>query len=391
MSTTLSSRCEKALERVAEVLRSLVPQFAQLEEDGSGPPAALALRDALSAFPMPSDVLLINAAGFPAARDPARWWSLVRYDLCRPTTNEVRFAEEVKAADLPGEQSMLAEHFGVAAEGLKSICNLTLVSGWHHHLFTFLAPHDIRTQPEAYGQELAHQIVMDSRFTDVFLDEVDFNAKHNLVADEVLSPTDLLQLHPTSAFFPLTLEESQREVAGIQLIPQVPESVRRVVHWAKRLYVFGYFEYGFFTVANHYAFAALEAALHARWSAALPSPSVLRHVDKKKCVAEITLERTGHAAIRSYCRARGWQVSHVTVNGEPFPFTAPKLLGSLRGKNIINDWQRRRFRDTWLELRNYRSHLEFCPIDSPTGETLARAVEEINTLFDSLPPLSAVI
>jgi len=92
-----------------------------------------------------------------------------------------------------------------------------------------------------------------------------------------------------------------------------------------------------------------------------------------------------HLKIKNHCKTYKWNGRKVTVNGKPFPFTAGMVVDWLRKDGIINDWQKKRFKEVSLELRNSHSHLEFCSTDNPGASTIAHAVEEINTLFDSLP------
>ena len=83
----------------------------------------------------------------------------------------------------------------------------------------------------------------------------DFKAKYGLQPDPVLSPEDLLRMDfatglPSSNHLRRSsLEQFQEELADIQPIPQVPESVKEVIRRAKKLYIYGFFEYAFFTVA----------------------------------------------------------------------------------------------------------------------------------------------
>jgi hypothetical protein len=391
-SRTLADELAKAHEGVASILRSACPQFVHLKPDGSGSPLMLALRDAFHAFPTPTENLLVDAGGFPSWRDNAPYWTIVRYDLSYPNTNTIRFVREVRASELPLNRSLLSEHFGMDDDSLDDVCALRIVCSWDEHFFTLFAPFDIRKQTEDYARELAEHVVRDLAFRDMFVRETDFNAKHGLKPDQVLSFADLTKIDELSACLVRfdrselpSVEDRQQGVANVQLIPQVPEAVCRALHWAKRLYVFGYFEYGFYTIALHYACLALEAALHARWSATLTRPCTLRPTDKTKAVEQVTLDHPSHVAIRSYCKRQGWRVGRVLVNGERFPHTARAVVASLRSNGIINDWQAEQLKELWLELRNYHSHLEFCPVETPAAGTLARAAYEINTLFDSLP------
>lgn len=384
----------EAHERVSMILRGTCPAHVQLKPDGSGSPRMIALRDAFHAFPAPTHNLLVDAAGFPSWRDNSPFWTIVRYDLSHPNANTVRFAQEVSASDLPLHRSLLSEYFGVGDDSLEAVCALKIICSWDDHFFTLFAPFDIRRQTQDYARELAEHISQDSNFTDLFVREMDFNARYGLKADRVLSFDNLTRIDDLSACFvridtcePPSLEDRQLDVANVQLIPQVPEDVRRALHWAKRLYVFGYFEYGFYTVALHYAYLALEAALHARWSATLVRPCTLKYADKKKAAEEVSLDNPSHMAVRSYCRQRGWRTDRALVNGERFPHTAGAVLACLRQSGIVSDWQAEQLKNLWLALRNYHSHLEFCPVETPGAGTLARAAYEINQLFDSLPVL----
>lgn len=58
-----------ALERVAAKVRSFMPQFVDLQPDGSGAPQMLAMRDAFLAFPAPAEVLFIDGKGMAERRD----------------------------------------------------------------------------------------------------------------------------------------------------------------------------------------------------------------------------------------------------------------------------------------------------------------------------------
>src|ERR1035441_8289075 len=90
----------------------------------------------------------------------------------------------------------------------------------------------------------------------------DFNKKYGLVAEPVLDDAAVLSPDSLSSMFVrvdtglmASLNDVQTALAQILLIPQVPESVSSTFRIAKRLYLFGRFEYGFYTVSHRYAFA----------------------------------------------------------------------------------------------------------------------------------------
>jgi hypothetical protein len=224
----------------------------------------------------------------------------------------------------------------------------------------------------------------------MFMQVTDFNAKYQLASDSILSDDELMRRdrdsgeYLDSSYQQMSLRQRQEEVSSIQLIPQVPESVKEVVRRAKRLYIFGHFEYSFFTIARHYAYAALESALHNRWNATLPLQLVLRHEKSKTISESVTVDRMGWRSIKEYCKNHGWNSHKVFVNGKRFPTSAAKVVEQLREEGIINDWQLWRMRDVYLGLRNSHSHLEFCSTDLPGAGPILRVVEEINKMFDSV-------
>jgi hypothetical protein len=97
--------------------------------------------------------------------------------------------------------------------------------------------------------------------------------------------------------------------------------VREIIRRAKKLYIYGYFEYSFFTIASHYTYAAMEAALRARWSLSLPRPCKLTFKDR-----EVETDRIGFGEIESYCTIHGWKIQKLFVNGKAFPWKSDMLL-----------------------------------------------------------------
>jgi hypothetical protein len=85
-----------------------------------------------------------------------------------------------------------------------------------------------------------------------------------LKKDKIFS--SFVKLDKSGKLQEITIENLQENVCGIQLIPNVPEGVKKVFNGAKRLYIFGYFEYYFFTISQHYAYLALESALRNKYS-----------------------------------------------------------------------------------------------------------------------------
>ncbi len=282
-----------AVQRVASAVHELIPKFVSLLPDGSGSPCALAKQALFRA--VPADVLFIDASKRPERKEGDDVWTLIRFDLLEPGVSQVRFVDELEAEELSHHGELLSEHFNINDPVQSGLSDLKFKSCIQQQQYTFLGSFDIRKSPERYGAELCFWLNLETSLVQFFLKEPDFESRYGLRPDPIVSAPELLRLdfatdaHPTdNRLRRYTLQELQEDVADIQLIPQVPDGVRELIGRAKMLYVYGYFEYSFFTIASHYTHAAIEAALRARWSLCLPLPSTLKFKDK-----EVSTERTG--------------------------------------------------------------------------------------------------
>jgi hypothetical protein len=200
-------------------------------------------------------------------------------------------------------------------------------------------------------------------------------------ADPVLPPNELLQIHYLTAGFvkfytgrPPSLEEVQQALSDIRLRMSVPEPVRHTFGLSKRLYLFGYFEYGFFTISQHYAFLALEAAVYSRWISDLPTEvevQVPPNVPYK-------MHRPTHEELFNHWMASGRRLK---VEGQDFPNSVHKVLGRFVAKGLITAEQRERM-EAAMHLRNEMSHTESQTIDVPKISTLAITAELVNAIYN---------
>jgi hypothetical protein len=234
-------------------------------------------------------------------------------------------------------------------------------------------------------------------------EQIDFKHLYNLPSDRITSISEAIE-EPQKRIYPKTsFEDLQKHVADIQLIPKVPDPVKRVFKCAKDLYIFGHFRYIFFTVSSHYAFLAVESALKHRYIQSLGGKAVV--VGKNRKVDEIV--NPTYQRIEEFCwqkelvrsqkkvnsgsqsRAECFQFEiqskpqKVTVNGEPFPHSMRKLLDWMVEKGIIAKSERLLY-DSSKRLRNGLSHLEFAPILIPNPVALARVAYQINRLFHQM-------
>jgi len=210
-----------------------------------------------------------------------------------------------------------------------------------------------------------------------------FNKKYQLTPEPVLDDADVLSPDFLSSSFVRSdtgvipsLKDVQIALADILLIPQVPESVGRTFRIAKRLYLFGRFEYEFFNVSQHYAFLAMEAAILRRWTASLPDPVL---VQAKGFRQQMTTPSHGQLAELFHSAGR-----KLLVNGQPFPNSPTSVLRRLRDCCIIDTVAEERI-SAAIGLRNDMSHHESPTILAPSTNALSVTAELINTLFDSIP------
>jgi hypothetical protein len=70
-------------------------------------------------------------------------------------------------------------------------------------------------------------------------------------------------------FQPKTIEDQHRSVAELSLHKAVPDDIRIQFETTKNLYLYAWFVYRFYPVANHHAYACLELALRERFEAEL--------------------------------------------------------------------------------------------------------------------------
>jgi hypothetical protein len=87
---------------------------------------------------------------------------------------------------------------------------------------------------------------------------------------------------------------------------------------AKELYIFGYFRYIFFTVAEHYSYLALESAMKNRYAVSLGEKAVLTNSKGK----QHEIRPPSWEGIFDFClrgRREGWNAHQIKVMGKTSP------------------------------------------------------------------------
>lgn len=374
---------KKIFERLARLLRKEFSRRFPFKDDGEVSPELLSIRDGIHAFPFPTHVLRLDMRGVKNQFDEGDdAWTIVRYDLSQKNTNKPQFHGVVALSEIASLYTLFETVFDIS-EPKELFEDPRPTSIWDpqdRKFVTQVIPYNIENRLAQYAAEF-HRFLVNSLgqfFKSEFSRATDFNKKYGLAPDPILDARALLRVHEITSMFvklsdlkPLTLEEKQQEVASAKLIPQVPESVQRTFSLAKRLYIFGHFEYGFFTVAEHYAYLALEAAVHSRWIVTLAKPAKLTFGDP------IDIPSPSYWGVSRHLRSIPRKP---LLNGEPFPQSTPEVLQALVRKQIITKWELSRLQ-IGIYLRNSLSHLEFAPVHTPDSSTLHWVAALINQML----------
>lgn len=367
----------------AQVKKRLTEHYG-LEEDGSGPPDIVALRKSVDSLPFAIKIVevRINTAKYQNITDKDS--QLMMYDFSRLGNLIVEYCGSIDVDDKSKLAEILTSDFGLKESDVKGF-----IRGFYPELNTlaWLDPErypdsyivftqgDIRKNPNEFAFQLATDFSM--FFGDMiarkFKMDVDYTAQYSLKPDSILSTEELLKRDST---YPnMTVEDLQKMVSGIQLIPSVPEAVQRIFRNAKELYIFGYFRYNFFTISQHYAHLALESAIKNKYAQSWGEEMVLRNKRGK----EVKMRNTGYEDIISYCYThRGWNPHGMSINGKKFAYTKEELGQWLVEQGLITKWEKRLCL-RGLELRNLLSHQTRAPIHLP-GHAHSSLVEMANLI-----------
>ena len=368
------------------ILRRELNDFAirkwPLPKDRSGPERTLGWRRLFDLFPVATDVIIFDTQGVNVRFNETGLATAIRYDLSRPKTLLVQDHGIIPLRDFDAYATEIQAALALDEETLPDAKELAFSAIKGYPDLLHIVQYDARANVTQYVQDFL-TLLSTSHLASLFEMSFDFNAKYNLGSDPILSEPELLAIDEIMVCFfrgdrSEQIKKAQENVASIKLIPQVPAEIGRLIHSAKRLYVFGLFEYEFFTISQHYAYLAVEAALYHRWSAEQSKPLVLTHKTET-----LTIHDSGRGTILYICENKNWERRNLRVNGKRFPFTNAALLRQLKAAAVITEWRYRDFR-YWLRQRNSHSHREFGPLEMPDSGVIQSAVEIINSLFDDV-------
>jgi hypothetical protein len=384
-------------------LKVKVGEIYPAEEAEELPPAILGMKNFVQSLPCPVKILEFRVDTESQRHLEDGICQLISYDLSSLGEQSVAYCGIVDTHDTNGFKRLLAEKFGVSLseEFARNFCSelsTTYFSDTERPEIHFHFPrYDIRQEPDRYANDLL-KLLWELPLTpeirrEFWRDEINYNALFGLIPDPILPMPRVVERDPILRAFVgisdreatgITIEHLQQQISDIQLIPQVPDVVKRVFRIAKRLHVLGYFEYSFFTVSAHYAGLALESAIKNRYAASLGDKAVLMNPKGEK----FEIGQPSWEKISEFCRRHrkeGWSVYKIKVNGADFPFSMRTLLDWLAKSKIVAKWERSQY-EAGVHIRDRLSHLEYAPILMPSPRTLRSTAEKINRLYSDLTP-----
>jgi hypothetical protein len=220
---------------------------------------------------------------------------------------------------------------------------------------------------------------------------------------DLLRPVEYIgEPHPISAGFgtPLRkkgLADYHAQVAVIVLNKGVPEDVQLHFETAKNLFVYGWFVYRFFTVADHQALAALELALRMRYEKEIPKsyyprskfatlkPLLRYAIDKGHIRHERFRRWNDQAEMRARSRYRQEKIQEMKEKG------LDRIELDYSDIEVIDEDRNWEYLESLLEgllvTRNSHAHGS-TSVCSPSVATIELVAEVINQLFPVQKPSS---
>lgn len=334
-------------ENVKKELRKSI-SFKEADELSS---AELAFRDAINSLPCPVSIvrLIIDVKKYIEAKNNV--YHLIAYDFSNFGESKINYYGEFNLDEIEKNIELLKD-FDLDWQKMRELKSFKIggygdPECWY---WVWIIPYDILKKLREYVRDFIESfgIIFGHKILQKFGRRIDYNSKYGLKSDHVLLLSKLLRKDKRFNSFikidkygkrhEITIEDLQKSICSIQLIPNVPKEVKKVFNAAKRLHIFGYFEYYFFTISQHYAFLALESALRNRYS---------------------------------------------DIYGRPKNFVRlNEIIKKLVEKEIIPKGEAKIY-DAGRYLRNALSHLEKASIMTPNSGILEKIAYQINQIYDN--------
>ena len=378
---------DEFFDKVFNALKVKFKEIYPFKEDGEVSPDIVALRDAIFKLPCPVKVLELRFDEAKFAHVKEGLGILLRYDLSRIGEKQIEDCGVMDVENIDVLKSVLIDKFGFSESIVADFVSDFKTTGiWGHELdyYIHFAHYDIRRYFDKYLSGLRQIFLYDrsSQLIQKFKRENDFNFLYNLKEDKVLPWEVFTNRDPilNALSRTPTVEDLQKDICDIQLIPTVPEEVKKIFKAAKDLYVFGYFRWYFFTISTHYAHLAIESAIKHRYNQWLGEKAVLTC---KKGNLSHEIIKPSREGIFDFCKQnkkQGWKRYELEVNGENFPVGMKDLLDWLLKNGIQTKWQKDQLKSA-IDTRDALSHLESVKVWWIGTTELKRVSVLINNLY----------
>ena len=376
----------------AEAQKRIFEQYP-LEKDKSGSPETLAIREVAAKLPCPMRIAEIRVDTEKHKHIEDAVCQIIRYDFSKlgTKTQAVDYYGLVDARNSEELQKLLATRFDLKEAWFDDFNKDFRTTGWFEggvDTYTQFPLYDIKANSQKFVFDFltyAFPILIEKACWNARQPHVDWASKFNLQPDQILPMKELTRIDKTVDAFesysgPKGIEKLQQEICGIQLIPSVPGSVKKVFQDAKDLHTYGFFRYSFFAVAQHYAYLALESAIKNRYYQSFGKENTLQN-EKGETVKIGSID---HQAMIDLCRRMKWDIRKLQINGEKFAYHPRELLDWLVREKIITEWERKQC-DKGILLRNIMSHPTRALVFPPdySMKALGFAADFINRLYSS--------
>lgn len=363
------------------------------KDDGDVSPDTLALRDAIFNLPIPIDIVDFDFSKNKPSNIKDDICQIVKYDFTQFGKEQVTHLGPIEYGPKNIKEILLKKFsYGQEDDFIKVLeRNLNAFGYWAENVKYLVEFYNYNIFENFDRFSLDFYLNFRSQHYETivkkFKKDINFNEKFNLKPDEILPLTDLIQPDPSMGIFVrgdhlgITIEDLQRDICNIQLIPNVNEHVKRVFDGAKKLYVYGYFNYYFFTISQHYAYLALESAIQNRYIYSFGEKIIL---ENKTGTEKIELRNPGYSYIFGYHKikkdGKNWNPRVLKINGQEFLNEMGGLLNWLADKQILTKWEVKRCRSR-INMRNILSHLSFATIFSLNKRSLESVAYYINKIY----------
>ena len=379
---------EKTFSKSKKNIRSRCP----INSDGSGNPKSVTIHHILDSFPCGIKVLYVTPeTTHPLIEDNC--CTLMHYDVTRMKQKDVDFLGTLNLCDesltriVDSEfhisdydnsiENVLCSYLYLSSDGINQIDNC----------YSF--PYDVRKNIKRFQQDFRpHFENIVSQMSVSVNIEPDFNKLWHLKNDRIYTESELTSQDRRLASFRVlinnktvqpTIQDHQQAIASLQLIPEVPETIKTIIERAKKLYIYAWYQYDFFTISTHYSVLALESAIKARYFSHFQHNVVITNKKEEEHTFGGTV---GYEDVLEYCRRNKWDFKSLCINNERFRYSMKSLRDWLVHKKIITKWERD-ICENRLEIRNHLSHQNFPPtyLGSSARRSLESVIFLINRMF----------